>query len=413
MNITIYPEKLSGVVTPPPSKSQAHRFLIAAGLAQEDSVLDNLYPSKDIEATMNCLQTLGVSFGMQEKPGEIVVHGRHRSAAKEPPELDCGESGSTLRFLMPLALVLCGGATFLGHGRLMNRPLQPYFDIFDRQGITYEKTGRTLKVEGTLRPGRYELPGDVSSQFVTGLLFALPLLDGDSEIVLTSPLESKSYVDQTLEALSRFGVFAAETSSGYAVQGKQKYLACSATIEGDYSQAAFFLAMRGMGNDIKLQGLNPNSVQGDRRAVDYCQLLSGDGDVELDMSDCPDLLPALAAQASLRANGAVTVFTHAARLRLKESDRLASVTAVLRSFGAQIEEREDGLTVRGRDTLEGGSKVSCYGDHRIAMMAACAATRCALPVFLLGAECVDKSYPSFWEDYEKLGANIVREPEKK
>ncbi|MGN1004776.1 MAG: 3-phosphoshikimate 1-carboxyvinyltransferase, partial [Oscillospiraceae bacterium] len=305
MNITITPTKLKGSITPPPSKSYSHRALIAAALAGAGSRLTNLADSKDIAATRRCLDALSA-------PGD------------ELPLLDCGESGSTLRFLIPVALALRGGARFTGQGRLMERPQKPYFDQFDEKGIFYEQKDGVLTVRGTLTPGTYRLPGDVSSQFVTGLLYSLPLLrEGTSEILLTSPLESRAYVDMTVEVMEHFGVHVEETSTGWTVPGGQRYRPNSIVIEADWSQAGFFYAALGLGNDLDIQGMNPQSTQGDRIIVPYYETLSQSGDVELDVSQCPDLVPPLAVHAAVRTG--TTHIVNAARLRIKESDRLATV----------------------------------------------------------------------------------------
>ena len=386
MNITITPTKLKGVVTPPPSKSYSHRALIAAALAGAGSELTNLADSKDIAATRRCLEALAA-------PGGGL------------PLLDCGESGSTLRFLIPVALALRGGARFTGQGRLMERPQKPYFDLFDEKGVSYEQRDGVLTVQGRLTPGEYRLPGDVSSQFFTGLLYALPLLSGgDSEIILTSPLESRAYVDMTVEVMEHFCVRVEETPTGWTVLGGQSYRPNSLTIEADWSQAGFFYAALGLGSDLDIRGMNPDSTQGDRIIVPYYEKLAQSGDVELDVSQCPDLVPPLAVHAAVRSG--TTRIVNAARLRIKESDRLATVTATLNALGARIEEYPDSLTIHGVDALSGGVSVDCCNDHRIAMMAAVAATRCKAPVTLTGAQCVDKSYPTFWEDYAALGGQI-------
>lgn len=386
MNITITPTKLKGVVTPPPSKSYSHRALIAAALAGAGSELTNLADSKDIAATRRCLEALAA-------PGGGL------------PLLDCGESGSTLRFLIPVALALRGGARFTGQGRLMERPQKPYFDLFDEKGVSYEQRDGVLTVQGRLTPGEYRLPGDVSSQFFTGLLYALPLLnEGASRIILTSPLESRAYVDMTVEVMEHFGVRVEETPTGWTVPGGQSYRPNSLTIEADWSQAGFFYAALGLGSDLDIRGMNPDSTQGDRIIVPYYEKLAQSGDVELDVSQCPDLVPPLAVHAAVRSG--TTRIVNAARLRIKESDRLATVTATLNALGARIEEYPDSLTIRGVDALSGGVGVDCCNDHRIAMMAAVAATRCKAPVTLTGAQCVDKSYPTFWEDYAALGGQI-------
>ena len=328
-----------------------------------------------------------------------------RSSGRRIAEFNCLESGSTLRFLIPIALALRGGGRFTGHGRLMERPQQPYFDLFDEKGIRYELKNGFLTVEGQLTPGAFRLPGNVSSQFVTGLLYALPLLAGDSRIVLTTDLESRSYVDMTLEALSAFGVTAAwEDSRTLAVPGGQSYIPATVRVEGDWSQAAFWFAAISLGSRLEIEGLQQLSAQGDRVIRDHFVRLTPPGDVDIDLSGCPDLAPPLAAMAVLRRGD--TRLLNAGRLRLKESDRLTSITAALGALGASIEEQPDSLIVHGVETLAGGCTVDCWNDHRIAMMTAIAATRCEKPVALLGAECVAKSYPDFWRDYQMLGGEI-------
>lgn len=387
-DLTITPALLRGTVTPPPSKSQSHRILIAAALGTEKSRIGNLGRSEDIDATRRCMAAL-------KTPGEGL------------PELDCGESGSTLRFLIPVALALRGGGRFIGHGRLMERPQEPYFAIFREKGIAWEQKDGTLTVQGRLTPGDYTLPGDVSSQFVTGLLYALPLLEGDSRILLTTPLESRGYIDMTLDALEQFGVQAEyDGDCVFRVPGNQKYQARDVVIEADWSNAAFWYAAVSLGCELDIQGLNAFSAQGDMRIVPYYMKLQGTGLVDLDVSQCPDLVPPLAAMAALRA-GETTRIVNAARLRIKESDRLAAVTEVLNAMGAQVEEFEDHLVICGKERLAGGVTVSGHNDHRIAMMAAIAAIRCEGPVTITGAECVKKSYPGFWEDYRSLGGKLT------
>ena len=388
MNVTITPGPLAGTITPPPSKSQAHRLLIAAGLGTGESHIENLAHSQDIDATLRCMAAL-------KAPGEGL------------PQLDCGESGSTLRFLIPVALALRGGGKFTGHGRLMERPQEPYFAIFREKGICYEQKDGALTVKGKLTPGDYTLPGDVSSQFVTGLLYALPLLDGDSKILLTTPLESRGYIDMTLDALGQFGVKADyDGDRTFRVPGHQSYQPRDLTIEADWSNAAFWYAARFVGCQVEIQGLNARSTQGDMRIVPYDMKLQGKGPVDLDVSQCPDLVPPLAAMAALR-EGETTSIVNAARLRIKESDRLDTVTQVLNALGAKVEEFEDHLVIHGKERLAGGVTVSGHNDHRIAMMAAIAAIRCDNPVTVTGAECVKKSYPDFWEDYRSLGGKLT------
>ena len=417
MNVTITPGGLAGSVTPPPSKSQAHRLLIAAALARGESVITNVALSQDIEATIRCLEELGAEFTVDGST--VTVRGMGANAMSPLrrmayPHLDCGESGSTLRFLIPIALAVRGGGVFTGHGRLMERPLKPYFDLFDEKGIFYEQKDGALTVSGLLTPGEYRLPGNVSSQFFTGLLFALPLLNGPSALIPTTPLESEGYIQMTLQAMAQFGVELPVTLSlppHYHPQGNQTYHAANAAVEGDWSQAAFWYAAQALGNPVTVVGLDRYSTQGDREFLDWVQMvknepLSGRGVVSIDVSQNPDLVPPLAVMGALM-NGRLGI-ENAARLRVKESDRLASVTAVLSALGADVEEGPDFLKITGKERLAGGVKVDSFNDHRIAMMAAIAATRCVKPITITGAECVAKSYPDFWEAYERLGGKIQK-----
>ena len=407
MNFQITPVKLHGAVTPPPSKSQAHRMLIAAALCGGISTLSNVALSQDIAATLSCLRALGA--GVVELEGAVELHGMGNSIvqARPLPHLDCGESGSTLRFLIPVALTVCGGGVFRGHGRLMERPQKPYFDLFDEKGITYRLENGALTVEGQLTAGEYRLPGNVSSQFITGLLYALPLLSGDSRILLTTPLESRGYVDMTLDALKTFGVEASfDGDRTFLVPGNQRYQARNLAVEADWSNGAFWYAAAFLDSRLEIRGLNPNSAQGDACVARLYWTLARPGDAEIDVSQCPDLVPPLAVMAAFRGAGKHTRLVNAGRLRIKESDRLATVTEVLSAMGAQVEEGPDYLAFEGADTLPGGTVVSGHNDHRIAMMAAVAAIGCRAPVTVTGAECVAKSYPDFWQVYEALGGQI-------
>lgn len=436
MNVTITPAKLSGTVTPPPSKSQAHRVLIAAALADGECTISNVAFSQDIEATMSCLESLGAEFARDDSTVTVRGMGANTMSPLRRlayPRLDCGESGSTLRFLIPVALAVRSGGIFSGRGRLMERPQKPYFDLFDEKDIFHEQKDGVLTVTGMLTPGTYQLPGDVSSQFVTGLLYALPLLDGDSEIVLTTPLESTDYVSMTLDTLKTFGIqIKWENTSTLLIPGGQIYRPHNMTIEADWSQAGFWYAAQALGNLVAVAGMNPRSIQGDREFSDWVRMVknepmtsgltvpiwgngaeagplsrpSGGCTVSIDVSQNPDLVPPLAVMGALM-NGILKI-ENAARLRIKESDRLASVTQVLSALGADVTEGPDSLEIRGKETLSGGVTVDSFNDHRIAMMAAIAATRCERPVTVLGAECVAKSYPNFWDDYEALGGNIQK-----
>ena len=447
MDLQIIPKKLSGAVTPPPSKSIAHRLLITAALGAGVSTISNLADSQDIQATRRCLTALGARIDGPDS-GTVRVHGLGNAfvEAGPAPILDCGESGSTLRFLIPLALLACGSACLTGHGRLMQRPLKPYEDLFREKGIAWELQDGVLTVDGgkgyngyALSPGEYRMPGNVSSQFFTGLLFVLPLLDGDSTLVPTTPLESRGYIEMTRQAMELAGVHSQWQGDTLFIPGNQHYAAFEATVEADWSQAAFWYAAQGLGNPVTIEGLNPKSLQGDRVIAHQAEMLRGEplsggvtvpilgpasaapaqpafqpslrpgwstpcvGSVSLPLTHCPDLAPPLAAWGALL-NGTLYL-RDAGRLRIKESDRLATITAALRALGADVTEEPERLIINGKPSLPGGT-VDCAGDHRIAMMAAIAATGCTGPVTLLGAECVKKSYPDFWEVYASLGGEI-------
>lgn len=405
MNVKLYPRRLSGSVTPPPSKSMAHRLLIAASLAAGRSHIRNIDFSQDVEATLRCMSALGARW---ETDGDgLVIDGV--GGIREPfgtlPEFDCGESGSTLRFLIPISLTAGCGGIFRGRGRLMERPQQPYFDLFVEKGIRWEQSGDTLKIEGQLTPGEYRLPGNVSSQFFTGLLFALPLLDAPCSIVSTTPLESAPYVTMTMGALQRAFVpvrYAPEPERFHTLPSV--YQPFDAAAEADWSQAAFWYTAAVLGNPVRLRGMDSGSFQGDKVIAAHARKLSRPGDTRIDLSSCPDLLPPLAVMAAVRQGR--TEFYGGARLRLKESDRLATVREMLEALSVRAEENPDGLTVHGGGGLQGGI-VDGANDHRIVMAAAVAATRCDSPVTIIGAEAVRKSYPQFWHDYEKLGGEAL------
>ena len=405
MDIRITPAALSGIVAPPPSKSMAHRLIITAALGSGVSTIRNVAFSQDIEATLRCMEALGASWEQTEE-NNIRVHGiGNPSGALHPlPHFDCGESGSTLRFLIPIALAVAGGGVFTGRGRLMERPQKPYFDLFAEKDIFYQQTDGVLTVRGKLTPGEYRLPGNVSSQFFTGLLLALSLLDAPSDIVSTTALESADYIGMTIDAMENAGVCVTVSEDGRTFHvNPASYQAFDAAVEADWSQAGFWYAANFLDSRLELQGLNPRSSQGDMVVSELYWKLARPGDPEIDLSGCPDLLPPRAVMAAVR-NG-TTRFINAARLRIKESDRLATVHRMLTALGGNAEELPDGLTVQGVPKLTGGT-VEGANDHRIVMAAAIAATACQSPVTILGAQAVHKSYPDFWEEYQRLGGNI-------
>ena len=390
---------VGGTITAPPSKSMAHRAVLCAALAEGRSHITNLEFSKDISATLGAAAQLCAR--VRTGADDAVVEGLGHFVPLAAP-VDCCESGSTLRFLIPIASLTGQAVTFTGRGRLMERPQKPYFDLFDEKGISYEQAAGALTVRGTLTPGEYRLAGNVSSQFFTGLLFALPLLGGGSTLVSTTRLESRDYVAMTRDALARAGVKIDGEAERFAVP-PSVYRSFDAAVEADWSQAGFWYAVRFLGNGVEVCGLNENSAQGDRVVKDLLERFKAAGEQSVDVSDCPDLLPPLAVMAARREG--TTHFVNAARLRMKESDRLTTTAALLRALGVPAETTADSLTVRGVPSFSGGT-VDGANDHRIVMAAAVAATAAAAPVTVTGAEAVRKSYPSFWEEYKRLGGSF-------
>lgn len=395
MNAVIHPGLLQGAAAAPPSKSHAHRLLIAGALSGGDCRILRPGDSEDITATVRCLGVLGAEVFREDdalfvRPGQL-------SAASV---LHCGESGSTLRFLLPVLCARGCDATLTGRGRLPERPLEPLLSSLRAHGAAIIGDRLPLQVCGGLRPGDYALPGSVSSQYFTGLLFALPLLPGDSTLTYTSPLESRPYVDLTLSVLRAFGIRIEETEGGWRVPGNQRYVSPGTVeTEGDWSAAAFFLGAKALGSAVNVLGLDPGSFQGDKAVEGMLSRIGG----ALDVSDTPDLLPVLSAVAAAMP-GKTTRFTGAARLRIKESDRIAAMAEAIRALGGEAEEQTDGLTVHGKKLT--GGVVDGKNDHRIVMSAAVAATVCLGPVTILGAEAVNKSYPGFWRDFEALGGHV-------
>ena len=388
MDITLFPTPLRGEITPIPSKSQAHRLLILAAFADAPSELLCAETNRDIEATADCLNALGADIRRTDTG--YVVHPVR--ALPEKMVLNCCESGSTLRFLLPVAGALGVDATFLLEGRLPQRPLSPMWEEMERMGCTLSRpTPNTIHCTGKLRPGHYTIDGSVSSQYITGFLLALSLLDSPSTLEITGKLESAPYVDLTKDALRRFG--ADPEHPGLCKLHSPGTL----TVEADWSNAAFFLAANTLGSSLDIRGLNPNSAQGDRAAAWLLPELTRKA-LTIDASDIPDLVPILSVAAACF-HGAV--FTNIRRLRLKESDRVASVIAMLEALGGHAEADDNTLHIFGTGLV--GGTVDSVNDHRIAMSAAIAAIRCTESVTILGAQCVQKSYPKFFDEYRRLG----------
>ncbi len=411
--VKISPKKLEGTVSVPPSKSAAHRAIICASLARGKSTVRPIDLSNDINATIDCMKNLGAVITLDGDTLTVDGTNTFNTAGKV---LDCGESGSTLRFLIPVAAAGGMEAAFVGHGKLPERPIGVYADCLPKKGISFNTAGGLpLEIKGKLESGIYEIPGDISSQFITGLMLALPLLEGDSEIRLTSKAQSVGYINMTTDIMQTFGVNVEETDYGWKIAGKQKYIPQSFTVEGDWSHAAFFMTAAALGSEICIDNLSMTSSQGDKKCVEIYRrfgvditenngILTIKSDklvgIEIDAENIPDMVPALSVAAAF-AEGR-TIIKGAARLRIKECDRLAAMTDGLSRLGANIRETEDGLIIDGTDILHGG-EVEGYNDHRIVMSLAMAAARCDGDIIISDMESVNKSYPSFFEDYKKLG----------
>ena len=424
----IAPGKLKGDVFVPQSKSAAHRALILAFLSGDIELarIDETHVSDDIKATKRALIKMGEAISKKSTPAGAFAAGLQNMLGEEPIEIDCKESGSTLRFLIPLAAVLGIPTKFVGSGRLPQRPIKEYEGVFAGSGadmIYLDETGLSLPllIKGQMKAGEYSLPGNVSSQYISGLLMALSAADGASRLNLTTELESRPYVDMTCEVMRAFGVEVEEDSNGYALSGAAKPNRKEPfEVEADYSQAAFWLVARYLGSDIQLKNLPKSTAQGDRAIVDLLAGLSEAGKksdmegkktvFEMDARDVPDLVPVFAIAAA--ATNCVTKIVHAERLRIKESDRIASTAAMLTELGIRNTITEDGLEIEGRSAsvkdgkcFSGGTIDSCK-DHRLVMASAVAATAAEDTVRIKDPIAVEKSYPAFFEDYLNLGGSI-------
>ena len=415
MDKTIAGGPRTGVVKVPASKSRAHRMLISAALSLHESVLAVDGLSDDIRATAACLTALGAGISFR---GDTITVRPITELPKGEAVLPCGESGSTLRFLLPIVGALGVKAAFSLRGRLPERPLSPFKEELIAHGMSIVQTGDTLRVSGRLESGAFRLPGDVSSQFISGLLFALPLLKGDSRLLIEGRIESEGYVRMTEEQLLQSGVLAERTDGGWRIKGAQRYNApAHSTAEADWSNAAFFLCMGALSRrGVCVTGLAPSSSQGDRAILEILKCVGahvevGEGavtvrrgallPVTVDASAIPDLVPALGALLSVCEGESRVV--NAARLRMKESDRLKTTREMLCALGADVNETPDGLVIRGRSFLPGGEAESA-NDHRIAMASAVAACLSG-GTKIKNAECVSKSYPEFWTHFDSLEAD--------
>lgn len=421
MKLTLSPSVLCGSVQIPPSKSAAHRAIIAAALAQGHSTIHNVDLSSDMRATVGACRCLGcnININSQDERCLLTVDGGMRHGGDTV--IDCCESGSTLRFFIPIAAALGGEKSFTGSGRLPQRPIDAYLDIFDAQGIAFTHPANAnlpLTVSGKLQGGEFCLDGRVSSQYVTGLLFALPLLDRDSHISVQGGFESRGYVDMTVDTLRRFGVQIGTDGDSFIIAGGQTYKPQNLTVEGDYSQAAFFLVAGAIAGEVRIDGLSQDSLQPDSAIIPLLRQMGADishdgltlvvrksalSGAEIDVSQCPDIVPPLAIAAAF-AKGQTRIIG-AARLRIKESDRLGALAQNLDRLGIKTEETADSLTITGG--VPTGGETDAFGDHRIAMAFAVAAMGAKGSITIGGAESVDKSYPAFYEDLKALGGSIL------
>lgn len=419
MRITVAPSKIKGQIQAIASKSHAHRLLICAALSNGETNIACETISEDIAATAECLNALCASVKYSDRNFTVIP----RKNTTDVAVLDCGESGSTYRFLLPVACALGRPCTFLLGGRLPERPMDALWSVLENHGINISgKNKAELTVSGRLLPGLYTVAGDISSQYITGLLFALPLLRGDSKILISGSLESKGYIDITLSVLKQFGISVKMSGKTITLKGNQKYRSPKIlSVEGDWSNSAFWLCAAAAGGSVTVSGLSPLSSQGDKAVCDILRRfgavvsesenavtvskapLKG---VEIDSSEIPDLVPALSVAAA--AAKGKTVIRNAGRLRFKESDRLLSISETLLALGADVAVTGDKLIISANGKLRGGN-VNSFGDHRIAMMAASCCVICRNSVVIENAESVAKSYPAFFGDFRKLGAQIKEE----
>lgn len=413
MDKKIIPSALSGEVTIPPSKSAAHRALICASLSEGESRVSPFCTSHDLRATADCLKALGMNIN-EDKDGYTVSRGETLKGGT----LDFNESGSTARFLLPIAAALGADITAIGKGRLPNRPMDTLTKLFTEHGVEVSGDSLPMTLKGKLTGGDFRLPGNISSQYISGLLLAAPLMDEDVNIILTTPPQSVGYIDMTISAMKKYGVEIEETANGWRVSKEQKYKSANTVIEGDWSQAAFFMSAAAIGSDIKIKGLDFASLQGDMAALDvfaaFGANISIENDVlhikrgelrgiEVNAADIPDMVPAIAVTAAF-AKGQ-TVIHSAERLRLKESDRIKTTLAVLGTMGIKCEEKPDGMIIYGGQPK--GAIIDGANDHRIVMASAIGAAFAEGESTLTGADAINKSYPEFFDDFKKIGGKAI------
>lgn len=399
MKIQINKGKAKGTLTAPPSKSMAHRLLIAAAMAEGESIVRSVSSCEDVLATIDCLRALGVEC--IENGGDVIVKGKHPSKMTPVSPLKARESGSTLRFMIPIALSTDKAAVFYGEKGLMQRPMTVYEELAKKKGLTYINDGNSIIVKGKLPGGEYVLPGNVSSQFISGLLFALPAANEDSYIKILPPIESRSYIGLTINAIKSFGIKAEwiDDNTIY-IPKNQRYIPSDVTVEGDYSGAAFPDSLNLFGGEVKLLGLNENSLQGDSVYKKYYGMLTR-GVPTIHIGDCPDLGPIMFAIAAAKNGG---IFTGTKRLKIKESDRASAMAEELKKFGASVSVYEDTVVIYPADFHKPSELLSGHNDHRIVMSLSVLLTLTGGEIE--GAEAVSKSYPAFFSDLSSLGIEV-------
>lgn len=449
-NIRLYPSSLAGEIVIPPSKSISHRAIICASLTSGISKIENIDFSDDIMSTIGAMKKLGAEItakgdclyiqGLMTNriKGTLFDHKLEKCTTNDHfndcsnsndvlyknniETVDCSESGSTLRFIVPIFSALAQPTRYIGRGNLGKRPLSIYYNIFNEQHIRYKykKDELDLTVIDKLKPGDFYVEGNVSSQFISGLLFALPILSADSKIIITTEFESKPYLDLTLSVLKVFGIDIVNNDyREFIIKGKQQYKCCNYTVEGDYSQAAYFLCANALGADISIKGLKKDSLQGDKEIISILERMVTSAEInegkiynhtkqieeiKIDASQCPDIIPIVSLVAALRKGE--TKILNAHRLKIKECDRLEATRLELLKLGANIKSTEDSLVINGVDELRGGVDVWSHNDHRIAMMLSIASCFCKEAIILLDSECTSKSYPNFYKDFAELGGKL-------
>ena len=406
-------DKLVGELSPPPSKSVLHRYIIASSLAKGISKIENISFSEDIIATIEAMKKLGAKI--EQKDNYLLIDGSDTfKNLNENIEIDCNESGSTLRFLFPLSIVEENKVLFKGRGKLFKRPMTPYFENFEKYKIKYSYINENeILLEGKLKAGIYEIDGNISSQFITGLLFSLPLLEGESKIIINGKLESSNYIDISLDCLSKFGIKIINNSyQEFIIEGNQSYRVGNYRTEADYSQAAFFLVANAIGSKIKINDLSENSLQGDKKIIDFISEIdkwSSKDTLILDGSETPDIIPILSLKAAV--SGKKIEIVNVERLRIKESDRLKATVEELSKLNFDLIEKKDSILINSREDFKANKNekivsLSAHSDHRIAMMIAIATTCYDGEILLDNLDCVKKSYPNFWEVFLSLGGKI-------